>query len=201
MPKGPVDMYDIIWSFERFARNLRWAWFHFVKQKNMEVDSYDEDVIDDDFVMVPWYRRTDKNPPKGNAQLEAGLDRLKDYLFDPVNRRKVKDNMTVEQRQAMGQLRNLPNTSNAQVTFEDKGSRFVIRNLDFQDQLILDQLTDANHFYELPVNPTDRVIDRIQTLCSKWKAELQDFHPNVIHFLTELDTTSPWTVKGLVKCH
>ena len=67
--------------------------------------------------MVPWYRRTDKNPPKGNAQLEAGLDRLKDYLFDPSNRRKVKDNMTAEQRQAMGQLRNLPDSSNAQVTF------------------------------------------------------------------------------------
>jgi hypothetical protein len=114
---------------------------------------------------------------------------------------KVKDDMTAEQRQAMGQLRNLPNSSNAQVTFEDKGSRFVIRNLDYQDQLILDQLTDAHHFDELPVNPTDRVISRIQNLCSKWQAELNEFHPNIISFLAELDKTSPCTVKGLVKCH
>ena len=151
MPRGPVDTYDMFWSFERFARNLRWAWFHFVQQKNMEVESDDDDndIIEDDFVMVPWYRRTDRNPPKGNAQLEAGLYRLKDYLFDPANRRKVKENKSIEQRRAMGQLRNLPNTSNAQVAFEDKGSRFVIRNLDYQDQLMLDQLTDANHFDEL----------------------------------------------------
>ena len=173
MPRGPVDMYDMFWSFEKFARNLRWAWFHFNHKKNLEEDGVD--IIEDDFVMVPWYKHSDKIPPKGNAQLEAGLDRLKDHLFNPSNRRKVKDNMSVEQRQAMGQLRNLPNTSNAQVTFEDKGSRFVIRNLDFQDQLIEDQLTDANHFDELPVNPTDRVIHRIQNLCSKWQAELDNF--------------------------
>ena len=107
------------------------------------------------------------------------------YLFDPANRRKVKDNMTVEQRQAMGQLRNLPNTSNGQVTFEDKGSRFVIRNLDFQDQLILDQLTYGNHFDELAVNQPDRVIDRIQNFCPKWQTDLNNFNPNIITFLTE----------------
>ena len=53
--------------------------------------------------------------------------------------------MTVEQRKAMGELRNLPHTSNGQMTFEDKGSQFVVRNFNFQDQLIFEQLSDENH--------------------------------------------------------
>ena len=136
--------------------------------------------------MVPWYKRTEKTAPKGNVQLEAALERLRDFLFDPNNRRRVRDNISREQREAIKVLRNLPNTDNAQVTFEDKGSRFVFRNLDYQDQAITNQLVDHTQFDELQSDPTDRVRDRMSDFCEKWQVELNDFHPNIIHFLTDL---------------
>ena len=64
-------------------------------------------------------------------------------------------------------LRNLPNTNNGQVTFEDKGSRFVIRDLEYQDKLILEQLEDSNHFDEIERDPTERVAQRIKRFCDK----------------------------------
>ena len=64
-------------------------------------------------------------------------------------------------------VRNLPNTDNAQVTFEDKGSRFVFRNLDYQDQAITNQLVDHTQFDELQSDPTDRVRDRMSDFCDK----------------------------------
>ena len=54
-------------------------------KKSMEIESDSEDNTDDGFVMVPQYKISDRKPPRGNVQLETGLDRLKDYLFDPAN--------------------------------------------------------------------------------------------------------------------
>ena len=45
--------------------------------------------------------------------------------------------MSVEYRK--DRLINLPNTNPAQITYEDKGSQFVVRNL---DQLTVEQLTE-----------------------------------------------------------
>ena len=198
MPQGPLDLYDLFLSFEKFASNMRWAWFHHVKKKNAIEDS---SVDEEHFIMTPWYKRTDRKAPKGNHQLEAGLERLRESLFDPSNRRRVMDNLTPEKRKALMELKNLPNTNNAQVTFEDKGSRFVIRNLDFQDNLILEQLNNVQSFDEIMSDPTERVKATITNFCDKWSDELNMFHPNIINFLTDLSDSKSSTVKGLVKCH
>ena len=218
MPTTPIDNYNTFVSFEKFARNMRWAWLHHRKQLNqIDSESQSGSETDDDnnnnnnnnnnndnnnnFVMTPWYKKSDKIPPKGNPQLESALEKLKEELFNPANRRKVRDNLSRGQREAMNELRNLPNTSNAQVCFEDKGGRFVLRQLDYQDRLILDSLEDQDQFEEHDVDPTQRVIARIRGFCDKWEEELNEFHPNIVNFLTDLSQTAPCKVKGLVKCH
>ena len=148
-----------------------------------------ESESEDNVVMVPWYKRTDRIAPNGNYQLETGLERLREHLFNPDNRRRVRDNLTHDQREAIDKLRNLPNTSNAQVSFEDKGSRFVIRNLNYQDRVIMDQLADVTQFDEVIDDPTQHVVRRIENFCEKWKSELEEFHPNIIGFLTDLSET------------
>ena len=99
--------------------------------------------------MVPWYKRSSRRAPKGNAQLEAGLDKMRAFLNNPANKRRVRDNMTASQRLAMRELRDLPHTSGAQVVFEDKGNRFVVRDLDEQDNQILEKLQDRDKFDKL----------------------------------------------------
>jgi hypothetical protein len=109
--------------------------------------------------------------------------------------------MTPEQRKAMEELRNLPNTSGAQVVYEDKGNRFVVRDLEDQDNQILEKLEDGAKFDELLQDPTERVKERLEGFCSRWEEELNTFHPNIVNFITDLEETNPSKVKGLVKCH
>jgi hypothetical protein len=99
------------------------------------------------------------------------------------------------------ELRNLPNTSGAQVVYEDKGNRFVVRDLQDQDSQILEKLEDRSKFDELLNDPTERVQERLVDFCSRWEEELNAFHPNVINFITEMEEPNNSKVKGLVKCH
>ena len=202
MPRGPLDQHDLFLGFERFSNNLKWQWFHHKRKKRrLDDESEEEDDGEDDFTMVPWYRRSQRRPPDGNPQLEAGLQRLRNHLFDANNRRKITDNLTKEDREAIVRLRNIPNTSNGQVTFEDKGGRFVIRNLNYQDQRIFEQLENPDQFDTLAADPTKRVIEKIEAFCDKWEDVLNDFHPNIKNFLCDIDRTKPSVTKGLVKCH
>ena len=45
------------------------------------------------------------------------------------------------------------------------------------------------------------MIYRVKNLCLKSQAALNDFHPKIINFLTDLSDSAPCTVKGLIKCH
>ena len=200
--RRPVDMGNINGGFERFANNMRWAWFHDKRRREgVGEDEEEEEEEEGEFTMVPWYKRSARRAPRGNTQLEAGLDRMRAFINSPANRRRVRDNMTPDQRQAMEELRNLPNTQGVQVTFEDKGNRFVLRDLKDQDSQILEKLEDRGKFDELPEDPTERVKERLEAFCSKWEEELNEFHPNIINFISDLEDTSSSKVKGLVKCH
>ena len=42
---------------------------------------------------------------------------------------------------------------------------------------------------------------RVRALASKWSDELDEFHPNVRSWITNLDEAEPGKAKGLVKCH
>ena len=196
MDRRPVDMGDVNGGFERFCNNMRWAWHH-DKRRREEGEEEEEE----EFVMVPWYRRSNRRAPKGNHQLEAGLERMKNFLNDPENKRRVKDNMTRELRNSMMELRNLPNTRGAQVVFEDKGNRFVVRDLDEQDNQILEKLEDGNKFDELQADPGQHVVKRLQRFCERWEEELNNFHPNIISFISDIEDTNPSKVKGLIKVH
>ena len=70
--------------------------------------------------------------------------------------------------------------------FEDKGSRFVIRNLDYQDKVIMDQLADVSQFDEVIEDPKLRVVRRIEDFCEKWKNEQEEFHPHIISFFCQI---------------
>ena len=198
--RRPVDMGDVNGGFEQFANTMRWTWYH-EKKDGQEDESESEDLDQEAFVMVPWYKRSSRRAPKGNAQLEAGLDKMRAFLNNPANKRRVRDNMTPSQRLAMRELRDLPHTSGAQVVFEDKGNRFVVRDLDEQDNQLLEKLQDRDKFDELDADPTERVKDRLGDFCTRWKDELNAFHPNIVNFITDLDDTHPSKVKGLIKCH
>ena len=52
MPQGPLDLYDLFLSFEKFRSNMRWGWFHYAKKKSAIEDNIDDN--EEDFIMTPW---------------------------------------------------------------------------------------------------------------------------------------------------
>ena len=102
MPRGPVDNYDLFTGYENFAPNIKWGWFHHQEKKRRQRGNNDTiEEEDDEFVMTPWYKGTDRKAPRANPQIEAGLEGLREFLFNPQNRRRMSDNMSPEDRKAM----------------------------------------------------------------------------------------------------
>ena len=74
----------------------------------------------------------------------AFIFKCHESLFDPDNRRKINDNLTTVQRNALKELMNLVQDHGIIVRFEDKGSRFVLDMVANHDATLLEDLNDVN---------------------------------------------------------
>ena len=76
-----------------------------------------------------WTKPSEFKPNPGqNEALEEFLFDLESYLFNPDDIRKVKDNLTKEERECLKQLSKWNKDANCTRMFriQDKGSRFVV---------------------------------------------------------------------------
>ena len=141
------------------------------------------------FVKKPWYEPTGRKAPRANDALEAFIFKVHEEVFDPVNRRKINNNLSGGERKALHDLMDLVANEGIIVRFEDKGSRFVIDTLANHDDTILQDLNDNSQYDKLANNPIDLVKQRVERFANKWKDDLDDFHPNVRNWLTKLDNS------------
>ena len=91
----------------KFCRKLRLAvFFHRLeKQKEQRQDNAVRVVSEEVELEKPWTKPSDFNPrPGDNGALELFLLQVECCLFDPRNARKVKDNLTQVQRNALKSL-------------------------------------------------------------------------------------------------
>lgn len=190
-PTKPIDLYGLYVDFNKWADRLRWHYFH--NHKHPEND--------DNFVKKPWYEPTGRKAPRANDALEAFIFKVHEEVFDPEKRRKINDNLSVGERKALKELMDLVATHGVIVRFEDKGSRFVIDTLANHDETIREDLNDITQYDKLANNPIDSVKLRIERFAEQWKVDLDEFHPNVRQWITNLVETKPGKAKGLVKCH
>ena len=190
-PTQPINIYKLYLDFHKWADNLRWHYLFNHKNPDQE----------DSFVKKPWHKPTDRKPPRANEATEAFIFKVKEQLFDPENRRKINDNLTQGQRNALKDLMKLVEDHGIILRFEDKGSRFVIDTIENHDATLLEDLNDVNQYDSININPINQVINRINVFSEKWKDELDNFHPNVRNWITSLEEAEPGKVKGLVKCH
>ena len=73
------------------------------------------------------------SPPPGDYALEAFISACNDEFLDCGNRRKIRDDMTPNQRLALKEMRTLPLTHNAACRFADKSGVTVITSLEKDD--------------------------------------------------------------------
>ena len=146
-PREPVDEMAQYKSWLKWKENLCWKW-HFNKGLKPE-------DIEDIFVRKPWDTPTDRAAPIVNdcPELEAMIANAYRDLFDPNQRRKIKDNLSKEQRSFINEVKTKYPQKGLRIRMEDKGHRFVIADAISEDTMIEDKLKNVEQYTEVDNAP------------------------------------------------
>eukprot|EP00745_Piridium_sociabile_P026140 TRINITY_DN41575_c0_g2_i2.p1 TRINITY_DN41575_c0_g2~~TRINITY_DN41575_c0_g2_i2.p1 ORF type:complete len:978 (-),score=173.11 TRINITY_DN41575_c0_g2_i2:3-2936(-) len=201
-PREPIDVADQVIGTHDWAERLRWHRFYATKKEEKKASENQDDSKeeDEDFVKMPWYQRTTHSAPKGDPALEAFIEACKRDFVNPKNRKRIKDNMTKEQRQALHELRNLPTTHNAACRFADKSGVTVITSLQEDDQNIVQTLNDPQQYDMLDSDPTNKISKCVQEWTKKW-CNNGTINAEVSKYITGTQNAHPAKCKPLVKTH
>ena len=69
--------------------------------------------------------------------------------------------MTIDQRKALKDLKQLPITCKAACRFADKSSKTVITSFEADDDIISKELNNPNYYNILDEDPTERILKKI----------------------------------------
>ena len=191
-PRDPIDVSDQMVGTHNWAERLRW--YHFFKRKE------DEEPAEDGkgFEKRPWYQKTKKRAPRDDSAPEAFIQVCTNDFLAVEKRKKIVDNLSKGQRRALTQLKRLPMTHNAACRFVNKSGNTVITDLEQDDQTILTELQDEQHFDLLQNNPSQNICRTIYRFADKWKGEIDD---DVLTYMRNIKNCAPGKLKPLIKTH
>ena len=205
-PKEPIDVSDQLVGTHAWAERLRWHRFY-----NKETEEKDnainnetnikEDLFEDvPFEKKPWYQPTLRSAPREDHALELFIEACTTDFLNPKNRRKIRDNLTAGQRQALHELKQLPITHGAACRFADKEGVTVITSLEDDDSKINTFLQDQNQYDILASNPTKSICSKVKKWAKRWKIS-GDIDDDVSNYVSNIDKSHPAKCKPLVKTH
>ena len=159
-PRTPVDEKAQYEAWLKWRESGRWKW-HFCK--GMEPKDIEE------YVKKPWDVPTDRAAPIAQdcPQLEAMFAQSYTDLFDPKQRKLIKDNLTPEQRDFIKTVKTDYPEQGLRVRTEDKGNRYVIEDAETEDRLIENHLQNPNQYTELDESPMDEHVRKITEWADK----------------------------------
>lgn len=191
-PKEPIDVADQVLGTHRWAEHLRWHNYH--SKKNQMSQSKET------FEKMPWYSPTARSAPRNNPALETFIKACTDDFLDVKSRRKIKDNLTQGQRQALRDLRNLPITHNVACRYADKSGTTIITNLEEDDRKIIKELKDADHYDLLNKDPTEETKEKVNKWADKWMLN-GTINVDIGNYVKDIQRTRPGKCKPLTKTH
>ena len=115
------------------------------------------DNIENESKNKPWQSASSFSPePEENTALEKFLFQIYRYLFDPKNERKFKDNISVEERQALINMSmwNKDPDNPRVIRVQDKGSRFVVDWKETYIRKSMEHIGDNSTFVCNKVDPS-----------------------------------------------
>ena len=189
-PRAPVDALAIHKSFVNFQESLRWNYFWSTKDagNNMEQE---------EFIKFPWTKKTKRKAPLANTAIEYFLEQCQ---RDLSLRRRIRDNLSVGQRQALKELAILPSRG-IRVRTQDKGQRFVFVQSEKENNLVFqDHLLDASFYEELVSDQTQTAVDTI----INWACNLRGsdhLSDNIADFISNISDSRATRPKPLYKTH
>ena len=98
--------------------------------------------LEDDFQKKTWYQKTERAAPMARdcPEIEAFLAGIEKDIMNPDLRRKIKDNLTPDERAFIKEVKTEYPRNDLRVRFEDKGHRFVIADGAIEDELLENDL-------------------------------------------------------------
>ena len=148
----------------------------------------------------PWYQNSEHSPPPASAAVEAYMESCLNDMMDPDQRRKIKDNLKPEEREALKDFRTNFPAENLRIRLEDKGPRFVIADGDKEDEMIENDLLNQNQFVSLQDDPKEEYIEKIRNWAIDFKENGVD--NDVAKFVTkDIEDSHPARPKPLYKTH
>ena len=124
----------------------------------------------------PWDTKSTFNPTPGKSEsLEEFISELEKYLFDPKNIRRVKDNLTREERVCLKRLSQWNKDNNCTKMFivQDEGSRLVLESKERYKEKMLQYLEDISVFREDEDNQSRENEEKVNNWVMKWEREEQ----------------------------
>ena len=140
-PRTPIDLKRHLKDFEYFRESMRWAYF-FAKKTGFK-------VVNNTFEHKPWYQKTQRKAPLASAGVEAFLNACASDILDENLRRRIKDNLTLDERNALKNICSSFPKLNLSISKEDKGSPFVIMDTTGDKSAILEQLNDPVQYEKI----------------------------------------------------
>ena len=175
--KGPSfvpNPTDINWQnlkrdFDNFVNKLR----HHASETTTEVPASNNEHLDSRMISKfgnppPSKSRSHVNYRKDKTNinsLETFIELVENDIFKPDNYRRIKSNITKEEREA---LKNIQRDSTRSYRIQDKGSRFVILDNDDYIEKIDYQLRRSS-FIELNDDPSNDFEIKVIMWIEKWK--------------------------------
>ena len=159
----PVNELNNYLSFLSFCESVRWIYFWSHRK---------DQSSDEGFSSFPWTPRTKKKAPNASPHIEAFLSQCKRDLLNPDSRRRIKDNLSPDQRNALKEAKKLP-SKGIRIRLQDKGQRFVFVNSVDEDRLVLDShLLDTSSYQELDSDPLPSFISNIRPFIALIKRKM-----------------------------
>ena len=160
------------------------------------------DNIENESKNKPWQGASSFSPEPGeNTALEKFLFQIYRYLFDPKNEREFKDNISVEERQALINMSMWnKDPDNPRVgRVQDKGSRFVVDWKETYIRKSMEHLGDNSTFVSNEVDPSVLNNQAVREWAQKWE-EMGFLDDEVRSWVTN-DNPKPANLYANIKTH
>ena len=190
-PTLPVNDLNNYLSFLSFCESVRWIYFWSHRK---------DQSSDEGFSSFPWTPRTTNKAPNASPHIEAFLSQCKRDLLNPDSRRRIKDNLSPDQRNALKEAKKLP-SKGIRIRLQDKGQRFVFVNSVDEDRLVLDShLLDTSSYQELDSDPLPSFISNIKDWATT-HLRAGNISDHMATFVSNIDHCHAARPKPLYKTH
>ena len=186
-------------DIQEFKRKIRLQYYFSINEESddEQVENGNADLL---HVKEPWKPKSRSNPPPTeNVPLETFLSNMEKELLDPRKEKKVKDNLSREERQAMYKLSkmNKDKSCDKMIRVQDKGARIVIESKDRYITEMNKYLSNEEVFRKDNVDQSYTYAASVRNWATKWEESLTK---DEIEWIVPKEV-KPGKVYGNIKTH